>query len=126
MVVCSLLCSGQGLVGSSVIFPGVLYALWSLDPRTMHPRTPHLDPCTLNPCMHPPPQVGKALYDGKVPSLWLRKSFPSLKPLGAYIKEVLERLTFFQSWIDNGAPTVYWLSGFFFTQVGCGGATVMD
>ena len=33
------------------------------------------------------------------------------------MKEVLERCRFFQDWIDKGPPTVYWLSGFFFTQV---------
>ena len=62
-------------------------------------------------------QVGRALFDGKVPAMWLKKSFPSLKPLGSYIKEVLERVGFFQGWIDRGAPLVYWISGFFFTQV---------
>ncbi|KAF5833110.1 DNAH7 protein [Dunaliella salina] len=61
-------------------------------------------------------QVGRALFDGKVPGTWLKKSFPSLKPLGPYVKEVLERVVFFQDWVDQGPPTVYWLSGFFFTQ----------
>ncbi|MEW5311650.1 MAG: hypothetical protein WDW38_003346 [Sanguina aurantia] len=73
----------------------------------------------------PPPahlQVGRALFDGKVPALWLKKSFPSLKPLGAYIKEVLERVAFFSDWISHGAPTVYWVSGFFFTQAFLTGA----
>ena len=43
-----------------------------------------------------------------------------LQALGSYIKEVIERCQFFQQWIDNGPPTVFWISGFFFTQVSCG------
>jgi dynein heavy chain len=61
-------------------------------------------------------QVGRALFDGKVPAMWRKASFPTLKPLGAYMKEVLERIAFFQTWIDRGSPLVYWISGFFFTQ----------
>jgi dynein heavy chain len=57
-----------------------------------------------------------SLKDGAVPAMWLKKSFPSLKPLGGYIKDLLERLNWFQEWLDNGIPDVLWITRFFFTQ----------
>ena len=61
-------------------------------------------------------EVGNSMFDNKVPSLWMKSSYPSLKPLGSYISDLIKRLEFMDKWIKEGAPTSFWISGFFFTQ----------
>ena len=60
--------------------------------------------------------VSKSMFVGKIPPPWLKKSFPSLKPLAGYVKETVERCSFFDDWVDHGQPKINWLPGFFFTQ----------
>lgn len=56
------------------------------------------------------------ILDGKVPAMWLKKSYASLKPLGGYIKDLKERLDFFQLWLDTQIPEYFWINKFFFTH----------
>ena len=60
-------------------------------------------------------KVFNAMVLGAVPELWKGKSFPSLKSLGSYTNDLMERLSMFTSWYESGQPTTFWLPGFFFT-----------
>jgi dynein heavy chain len=60
--------------------------------------------------------VAQAMVDGKIPALWAAKSYPSRMPLASYINDLIERLAMLQGWINTGAPVLFWMPGFFFTQ----------
>lgn len=61
-------------------------------------------------------EMGTALHANKVPGSWEDKAYPSLKPLSAWVADLVERLKFIGDWVDAGAPAVFWISGFFFPQ----------
>ena len=62
-------------------------------------------------------QMGNSMVIGKVPAIWAAVAYPSLKPLGPWVTDLLDRITFLNDWMQNGtSPNVFWVSGFFFTQ----------
>lgn len=63
-----------------------------------------------------PLQVGNAMFDAKVPALWMAKSYPSQQPLAGYINDLIDRVHMLSSWIDIGPPPAFWISGFYFTH----------
>jgi len=60
--------------------------------------------------------LSKAMLNNKLPAMWAKVSYPSLKPLSSYVADLLDRLAFFQSWLDDGPPTVFQMPAFFFVQ----------
>merc|ERR1711871_828388 len=62
-------------------------------------------------------EVFDQILTGKLPTLWANASYPSLKPVDAYVDDLCARVAFFKGWFDAGAPPQdFWLPGFFFTQ----------
>ena len=57
-----------------------------------------------------------AMLYNVVPPKWTAAAYPSLKSLGAWVDDLLARVSFLRSWIENQPPAAFWLSGFFFPQ----------
>jgi len=55
---------------------------------------------------------GSFLND-QVPALWSVVAYASLKPLGAWFKDLVARIAFIRQWVVKGEPSVYWVGGFF-------------
>jgi dynein heavy chain len=63
------------------------------------------------------------MFNGATPDMWIKSSYPSLKPLGAYVNDLVERLKFFQLWVDTVIPVNFWFSGIYFIQAFTTGAS---
>jgi len=61
-------------------------------------------------------QMYTAFINNQLPDNWKKASYPSLKPLGSWYQDLLERVKFMENWLMNDNPVAYWLSGFFFPQ----------
>ncbi|KAJ8614221.1 hypothetical protein CTAYLR_001133 [Chrysophaeum taylorii] len=61
-------------------------------------------------------KFGHALEIGAIPSAWKTKSYPSFKSCAAYVADLLARLEFFGTWLEDKPPNSYWISAFFFSH----------
>ncbi|CAO2605458.1 Dynein axonemal heavy chain 6 [Lemmus lemmus] len=61
-------------------------------------------------------KVYQSFLNNQVPSLWSNTAYPSLKPLGSWVKDLILRTAFVDLWLKRGQPKSFWISGFFFPQ----------
>uniref|UniRef100_G3ULU4 Dynein axonemal heavy chain 6 n=1 Tax=Loxodonta africana TaxID=9785 RepID=G3ULU4_LOXAF len=61
-------------------------------------------------------KVYNSFLNNQVPSLWSNTAYPSLKPLGSWVKDLILRTSFVDLWLKRGQPKSFWISGFFFPQ----------
>jgi dynein heavy chain len=60
--------------------------------------------------------ISNSIAVNQVPKAWSSVAYPSMKPLSAWVDDLLERLNFIGKWIESGVPSVFWISGFYFPQ----------
>ena len=62
----------------------------------------------------------ESMYDSfllnRVPEMWSSASYPSLKPLASWMKDLLARMEFMHGWNKNGVPDSIALPFIYFTQ----------
>lgn len=57
-----------------------------------------------------------SILSNTIPERWRKASYMSRKSLLAYVSDLQLRTNMLDEWISNGKPSVFWISGFFFTQ----------
>ena len=57
-------------------------------------------------------EMYNSLLKNEVPLLW--KSYPSLKPLGSWVDNLIKRFEFIRNWLVKAKPKGFWMSGLFY------------
>lgn len=55
-----------------------------------------------------------SFMNNKVPVLWEKVAYPSLKPLSSWVTDLVLRVEFISQWLYKGPPNTYWVPSFFF------------
>ena len=58
----------------------------------------------------------QSVYDNKTPEKISKVSYPSMMPFSSWVNDFLKKMEFLQNWIDNGIPSTFWISAFYFTH----------
>ncbi|XP_076873752.1 dynein axonemal heavy chain 6 isoform X2 [Brachyhypopomus gauderio] len=61
-------------------------------------------------------RIYNSFLNQQVPESWSSSAYPSLKPLGSWVRDLALRTAFIHSWVRRGQPKSFWISGFFFPQ----------
>ncbi|XP_035385934.1 dynein heavy chain 6, axonemal [Electrophorus electricus] len=61
-------------------------------------------------------RIYHSFLNNQVPESWAGSAYPSLKPLGSWVRDLTLRTAFIDSWVIRGQPKSFWISGFFFPQ----------
>ncbi|XP_070710496.1 dynein axonemal heavy chain 6 [Pempheris klunzingeri] len=61
-------------------------------------------------------RIYTSFLNNQVPSHWANSAYPSLKPLASWVRDLVLRTSFLQTWITRGQPKSFWISGLFFPQ----------
>ncbi|XP_069565682.1 dynein axonemal heavy chain 10 [Brachyistius frenatus] len=56
-------------------------------------------------------EVARALFNGNIPAIWKKLAPATLKSLGNWMSHFKRRYEQYSHWVDEGEPTVMWLSG---------------
>ena len=62
-------------------------------------------------------QTCRDLTFQKVPAMWEKAAYPSLKPLGSWLSDLEQRIVFVDGWMRDARTTAsFWISGLYFPQ----------
>lgn len=61
-------------------------------------------------------EMERDLMCQRIPRIWLRYGYNSRKSVTCYIADLVERVKFFRTWIEDGEPASMWISAFYYPQ----------